>query len=653
MNPWEQDPVSSKLKFDDPAWDAAEARAAAKHGVPQSVLKTIRTVGERSNFDQVSDKGAQGVYQFVKGTRDAFKKKYNIDAYGDTTDEQTEAAALHLKESYERTKDWKKAMAGFNGGISGEKGTNTTPENVAYAQRTGAALDASPWEQDEKAPSPAQPTPVQVNPGHKAALRKMGTEEAPPEPSVLQKTQRVGQQVDAGAGRYITGRVLPAVEDLVRFRTGPGKTPQEQLTGEPRQYLTQPITDWGEKRYQANKGTAAELGEAGASALGAMAVPSPSGKAGILANLLRNVLTSAGVEYGLAPQPGETREGNAAKAATITGLLHGASSAASKGYNFVKNYANKEVNAANRIVSSAGGREAAGEAAEKIAPNASGVVTSPASRSGVPGWHELERGARDTSPGAFATLDQLTAQSAQKAVGESKNVLWGTLSKVRTNDVHRREAQQIIDKMDFSRSPEMKQELQNVLAQYGKGSGTNLQAMVEHLLQASQKPLKTASGEVKLTPAEITKFSKQLEDFTMRHAKDAPLAAQKGVEQAVNKDLSAAAAAKGAPASDATMDLINTFDKYAENPIVGGLASATGHGKTLHMARIASRTLRAIKGTGDNEVLNKALSRSDAQGIEELLRKYDKTMNDRARAEMTRMILSRGAGSAASSATGE
>lgn len=131
------------VSYKDPVWDGAESNASKTTGVPTEVLKTIRTVGERSNGDQVSPAGAKGVYQFTQKTRDRFLEKYGVDAYSDNHDEQALAAAYHLKESYDRTGSWDKAMAGYNGGTSAEKGTNKTAENRDYAARTSAALAAA------------------------------------------------------------------------------------------------------------------------------------------------------------------------------------------------------------------------------------------------------------------------------------------------------------------------------------------------------------------------------------------------------------------------------------------------------------------------------------------------------------------------------
>lgn len=128
----------SKVGWRDPLWDDAERVASQRTGVPVEVIRAIRTKGERSNANQVSPAGARGVYQFIPKTRSAFLKKYGVDAYSQDPVEQATAAAYHLRESYRRTGDWLRAAAGYNGGISAERGTNKTAENRGYVQRIGA-----------------------------------------------------------------------------------------------------------------------------------------------------------------------------------------------------------------------------------------------------------------------------------------------------------------------------------------------------------------------------------------------------------------------------------------------------------------------------------------------------------------------------------
>ena len=134
--PSDKPPKMAPISYKAPLWEDAELAAHKATGVPLKVIQTIRLQGERSNGDQISPKGARGVYQFTPSSRDAFLKKYNVDAYSIDPAQQSLAAALHLKESFDRTNNWNQAMAGFNGGISGENGTNPTAENKNYAERT-------------------------------------------------------------------------------------------------------------------------------------------------------------------------------------------------------------------------------------------------------------------------------------------------------------------------------------------------------------------------------------------------------------------------------------------------------------------------------------------------------------------------------------
>lgn len=167
LTPIKGSPGSSPNSYKDPAWDKAELAASQVTGVPAEVIRSIRMNGEKSNGDQVSSKGARGVYQFIESSRNAFKKKYGVDAYSEDPNEQSLAAAYHLKEGYGRTKDWARTVAGYNGGISGEKGTNTTDENINYVKRVMPSVNAATqktsdatqyqdaWEHDNFAAAPA------------------------------------------------------------------------------------------------------------------------------------------------------------------------------------------------------------------------------------------------------------------------------------------------------------------------------------------------------------------------------------------------------------------------------------------------------------------------------------------------------------------
>lgn len=104
--------------------------------MPQGILDAIRKYGERSNADQVSPAGARSVYQFIPATRKAFMEKYGVDPWKDA-ESATQAAALHLRESQQRTGSWDKAVAGYHGGIKAERGVRG-PQNRAYTKRVGS-----------------------------------------------------------------------------------------------------------------------------------------------------------------------------------------------------------------------------------------------------------------------------------------------------------------------------------------------------------------------------------------------------------------------------------------------------------------------------------------------------------------------------------
>ena len=132
--------AQAPISYKDPAWDAAEAEAAKRTGVPQEVLRAVRVHGERTDGDRISPKGARGVYQFMPKTERLFFEKYGVSAYSNDPVEQATAAAYHLKESYSRTKDWGLAAAGYNGGRAGEKNPRFTQETSDYYDRVTAAL---------------------------------------------------------------------------------------------------------------------------------------------------------------------------------------------------------------------------------------------------------------------------------------------------------------------------------------------------------------------------------------------------------------------------------------------------------------------------------------------------------------------------------
>lgn len=125
-------------KYTDPLYDALDADVTAKLGLPSGLLSKIRLNGERSNADQVSEKGARSVYQVIPETRAALIKKYNIDPY-----ESPQAAAMGagylLKESLQRNNgDVASAVGEY---IGGTDRANWGKATRAYINRVMVAFN--------------------------------------------------------------------------------------------------------------------------------------------------------------------------------------------------------------------------------------------------------------------------------------------------------------------------------------------------------------------------------------------------------------------------------------------------------------------------------------------------------------------------------
>lgn len=162
-------PAGNGDSYRDPVHDQYAAAAEAKYGLPQGILNAVRTKGERSNNGQVSSAGARSVYQFTPTTRAAFIKKYGVDAWADPQ-QAAVAAALHLKESYDRTGSWDSAIAEYHGGTSKR---NHGPVNRAYRQRVGS-FDGQVAQQ-ASAPAQVASAPQQAPAGLPQGAQQIGT----------------------------------------------------------------------------------------------------------------------------------------------------------------------------------------------------------------------------------------------------------------------------------------------------------------------------------------------------------------------------------------------------------------------------------------------------------------------------------------------
>ncbi|OLL27476.1 hypothetical protein BTH42_32025 [Burkholderia sp. SRS-W-2-2016] len=130
----------------DPVYDRYEQTAAQQAGIDPTLLRAIRTRGERSNADQVSSAGARSVYQIIPATRAGLIKNYGVDPYS-SPQAAALGAALVLKEGLQRNRgDAQAAIGEYHGGIDRRNWGNV---NAAYRARVGgsaslAARDIGP-----------------------------------------------------------------------------------------------------------------------------------------------------------------------------------------------------------------------------------------------------------------------------------------------------------------------------------------------------------------------------------------------------------------------------------------------------------------------------------------------------------------------------
>lgn len=96
----------SPNSFRDPYWSDLARQAEQKHGITPGLLVSVLTNGERSNANQVSEKGAATVFQITPETRALILKRDGIDPYLNDRN-AAEAAALVLKDGV----NWAKGRA--------------------------------------------------------------------------------------------------------------------------------------------------------------------------------------------------------------------------------------------------------------------------------------------------------------------------------------------------------------------------------------------------------------------------------------------------------------------------------------------------------------------------------------------------------------
>lgn len=130
--------AGSPLSYKDPAYGAIERKVEAELGLPSGMLATIRTRGERSNANQVSEANARTVYQVIPATRNALIKQHGVDAYAGP-EQAARAAGILLKDSLDRNNGNRAAaFAEYHGGTDR---SGWGPRTRAYVQRTTGGGD--------------------------------------------------------------------------------------------------------------------------------------------------------------------------------------------------------------------------------------------------------------------------------------------------------------------------------------------------------------------------------------------------------------------------------------------------------------------------------------------------------------------------------
>lgn len=154
--------AAKALRFDDPALDAHATAVEQQHGLPPGLLVAIKNAGEKSNSNQVSPKGAQGVMQFIPSTWKQYGK-------GDPTNpaDSIDAGGRYfadLMKRYDGNVD--AAITEYNGGIKqaravAEGKAPTAKETIAYLGRVKQAM-ATPAK-PEVIPETPQPTQEHID----------------------------------------------------------------------------------------------------------------------------------------------------------------------------------------------------------------------------------------------------------------------------------------------------------------------------------------------------------------------------------------------------------------------------------------------------------------------------------------------------------
>jgi hypothetical protein len=127
-------------RYDDPFWVNLAANTEQKLGLPNGLLVSVLTQGEKTNADRVSSAGARTPFQIIPETRQGAIKKYGIDPYL-SPENAAEVAGLLLKDSLSRNAgDVEQAIGEYHGGLDRKQWGKV---NESYRQRVLAGMGAT------------------------------------------------------------------------------------------------------------------------------------------------------------------------------------------------------------------------------------------------------------------------------------------------------------------------------------------------------------------------------------------------------------------------------------------------------------------------------------------------------------------------------
>jgi hypothetical protein len=157
--------------YKDPVYAAADQSASEVAGIPPGLLTSIRTVGEKSNANQVSSAGAETPYQFTPATRQLIIKKYNIDPLSSPQAAALGAAYL-LKEGIQRTGSAAGAVTQY---IGGTDPANWGGQTRAYTNRVMSHFtNGGGQDTPQPDPIPAAPLPSAASYGLDSSVVGLG-----------------------------------------------------------------------------------------------------------------------------------------------------------------------------------------------------------------------------------------------------------------------------------------------------------------------------------------------------------------------------------------------------------------------------------------------------------------------------------------------